>query len=68
LILHTSTNPRTRAENIDPKQGRLEHQKGLPSLEKMKVFAINVRNLMGHDIRMVFGAMSPNLWMATVGC
>ena len=41
LILQMRTHPRTRAENIDPKQGRLEPQKGLLSLEKMKVFAIS---------------------------
>ena len=57
-----------RAENIYPKQGRLELQKGHLSLEKMKVFAIKVRNSMGHDIRMVFGAMRPNPWIATMGC
>ena len=68
LILQTRTHPRTRAENIGPKQDRLEPQKGLLSLEKMKVFAIKVQNSMGHDIRMVFGAMRPDPWMATVGC
>ncbi len=68
LILQTRTHPIMRAENIDPKQGRLEPQKGHLSLEKMKVFAIKVRNSIGHDIRMIFGAISPNSWMATMGC
>ena len=68
LILQTRTHPRMHAENIVPKQGLLEPQKGLPSLEKMKVFAIKVQNLMGHGIRMVFDAMRPDPWMATVGC
>ena len=64
LILQTRTHTRTRAENIDPKQGRLEPQKWLLCLENMKVFTIKVQNSMGHGIRMVFGAMrSTHGWL-----
>ena len=59
MILHTRTHPSTRAENIDPKKGRLGPLKGLTSLEKMKAFAITVRNSMGRYIHMDFRSYAP---------
>ena len=59
MIFHTRTHPSTRAENLDPKKGRLGPLKGLTSLEKMKVFAITVRNSMGRYIHMDFRCYAP---------
>ena len=59
MIFRTYTHPSTHAENLDPKKGRLGPQKGLTSLEKMKVFAITVRNSMGRYIHMDFRCYAP---------
>ena len=52
-ILHTRTLLSSRADNIEPKKGRLGLQKWLSRLEKTIFFAITAQNSIGRHIRMV---------------
>ena len=67
-ILHTRTHLSSRADNIEPKKGRLGLQKWLSRLEKTFFFAITVQNSIGRQIRMVIRSYSPHPWKDAIGC
>jgi hypothetical protein len=68
MILHTRTHPSTRAENIDPKKGRLVPLKWLTSLKKLEFLQLQLEIKWGATSILTSGAMRPNPWLATVGC
>ena len=59
MILHTRTHPSTRAENIDPKKGRLVPLKFLTSLEKLKFLQLQLEIEWGATSILTSGAMPP---------